>query len=79
MLKLTVDLGFETRTIVSGIAAHYSPEEVEGKNVLVLVNLEPRKLRGVESNGMILMTEDEVGKLHFVAPASTCEPGLQIS
>ncbi|MCC6570137.1 MAG: methionine--tRNA ligase [Chitinophagales bacterium] len=66
LLKLLVDIGMEQRTIVSGIAEHFTPEEVIGKEVSVLVNLAPRKLRGIESNGMILMAEDENGKLHFV-------------
>ncbi|MCO5229721.1 MAG: methionine--tRNA ligase [Chitinophagales bacterium] len=66
LLKLTVDLGFETRTIVSGIAEYFSTEEVIGKRVSVLVNLAPRKLKGIESNGMILMAEDNEGKLSFV-------------
>ncbi len=58
LLKLQVDLGFETRTIVSGIAMHFSPEEITGKQVTVVTNLAPRKMRGIESNGMILMAED---------------------
>ena len=66
LLKLLVDIGIEKRTIVSGIAAHFLPEEIIGKEVSVLVNLAPRKLRGIESNGMILMAEDVNGKLHFV-------------
>lgn len=66
LLQLTVDLGFEQRTIVSGIAEHFSPEAVIGQEVVVLVNLAPRKLRGIESNGMILMSEDAEGKLSFV-------------
>lgn len=66
LLKLTVDVGFEERTIVSGIAAHFSPEEIIGKEVSVLVNLAPRKLKGIESNGMILMAEDANGNLYFV-------------
>ncbi len=66
LLKLTVDLGFETRTIVSGIAEFFSPEDIIGQKVLVLVNLAPRKLRGIESNGMILMAEDSDGNLNFV-------------
>jgi methionyl-tRNA synthetase len=68
LLQLTVDLGFEKRTVVSGIAAHYSPEEVIGKRVTVLINLAPRALRGVESEGMILMTNNADGKLVFVNP-----------
>jgi len=66
LLQLTVDLGFETRTIVSGIAEFFKPEDVIGQNVSVLINLAPRKLRGIESNGMILMAEDAVGNLSFV-------------
>ena len=65
LLKLLVDIGIEQRTIVSGIAEHFTPEEIIGQKVLVLANLAPRKLRGIESNGMILMAEDENGKLHF--------------
>ena len=68
LLVLKVDTGIDTRTIVSGIAESFSPEEVIGKKVTVLVNLAPRALRGVESQGMILMTEDEAGKLVFVNP-----------
>ena len=66
LLKLLVDIGIEQRTIVSGIAEHFTPEEIVGKEVSVLVNLAPRKLRGIESNGMILMAEDANGKLYFV-------------
>jgi methionyl-tRNA synthetase len=66
LLKLELDLGFEKRTVVSGIALHYSPEEIIGKQVLVLANLAPRTLKGIESNGMILMAEDADGKLNFV-------------
>ncbi len=68
LLKLQVDLGFETRTIVSGIALHFDPAAIVGKQVTVVCNLAPRKMRGIESNGMILMAEDANGKLHFVNP-----------
>jgi methionyl-tRNA synthetase len=68
LLQLTIDLGFETRTIVSGIAEHFAPEAIIGQSVLVLANLAPRKLRGIESQGMILMAEDVDQKLHFVRP-----------
>jgi len=68
LLVLKVAVGTDVRTIVSGIAEHFSPEEVIGKRVSVLVNLAPRALRGVESQGMILMAEDAQGKLHFVNP-----------
>lgn len=71
LLKLEVDMGFEKRTIVSGIALHYQPEAIQGQAVLVVANLAPRKLRGIVSQGMILMAEDGEGKLVFAqAPAS---------
>lgn len=66
LLKLTVDMGFETRTIVSGIAEHFKPEDLIGLQVSVVANLAPRKIRGIESKGMILLAEDAEGKLHFV-------------
>ena len=68
LLVLKVDTGLDTRTIVSGIAESFKPEEIVGKKVTVLVNLAPRKLRGVESEGMILMTENQDGKLVFLNP-----------
>lgn len=77
LLRLSVDLGTETRTIVSGIALHYAPESIVGKKVVVVTNLAPRKMRGIESNGMILMAEDAEGKLHFVQ--SDTEPGMSVS
>lgn len=80
LLVLKVDTGIDTRTIVSGIAESFSPEDVIGKRVTVLVNLAPRKLRGVESQGMILMTEDESGNLVFVNPnIDGVSNGLKIS
>jgi methionyl-tRNA synthetase len=66
LLVLKVDLGFEKRTIVSGIALHFNPESLIGKNVVVVANLEPRKLRGIESQGMLLLAENEKGELVFV-------------
>ena len=69
LLQLTVDLGFESRTVVSGIAEHYSPDEIIGQQVVVVANLAPRKLRGVESQGMILMAENSEGQLVFVQPS----------
>ncbi|MGB6036510.1 MAG: methionine--tRNA ligase [Cryomorphaceae bacterium] len=68
LLKISLDTGIDKRTVVSGIAEFFKPEELAGKKVSVLVNLEPRKIRGVESQGMILMAEDEEGKLTFVSP-----------
>jgi methionyl-tRNA synthetase len=79
LLKLEIDLGFETRTIVSGIALHYQPEEIIGRQVVVVVNLAPRKMKGVESRGMILMAEDAAGKLHFVSPGEIINPGAGVS
>lgn len=79
LLALTVDLGFEVRTIVSGIAEHFSPEEVLGKQVQVLVNLAPRKMRGIESQGMILFAEDLEGKLHFVSPPAAMDNGSEVA
>ena len=68
LLKLTVDTGIDKRTIVSGIAEHFTPEEIVGRQVLVLVNLAPRELKGIMSQGMILMAEDASGKLELLAP-----------
>ncbi len=68
LLHLTIDLGTEQRSVVSGIAEHYAPEEVVGKQVVVVTNLAPRKMRGVMSEAMILMAEDGAGKLVFVSP-----------
>ena len=59
LLKLTVDLGDETRTVVSGIAQYYTPEEIKGKKIIVFANLKPRKIFGIESKGMILAAKDE--------------------
>ncbi len=78
LLRLTVDLGFEQRTILSGIAEHFAPEEVVGKQVVVLANLAPRVMMGVESAGMILMAEDAEGKLSFVAPAAGWPSGFGV-
>jgi methionyl-tRNA synthetase len=79
LLKLQIDLGFETRTIVSGIALHFQPEEIVGKQVTVVVNLAPRKMRGIESNGMILMAEDKSGRLHFINPERSIDAGSSVS
>lgn len=68
LLQFIVDTGIDKRTIVSGVAEHFAPEELVGKQVLVLLNLPPRKIRGVESQGMILYAEDAAGKLHVVSP-----------
>ena len=80
LLVLKVDTGIDTRTIVSGIAESFKPEDIIGKQVTVLVNLAPRALRGVESEGMILMTENADGKLVFVSPDEAgVKPGNTIN
>ena len=75
LLKLTVDTGIDKREIVSGIAEHFSPEELVGKQVLVLVNLVPRELKGILSKGMILMAEDASGKLRLLQPGDVTNNG----
>ncbi|HEX3935668.1 MAG TPA: methionine--tRNA ligase subunit beta, partial [Puia sp.] len=79
LLKLLVDLGTEQRTIVSGIAQHFEATAIVGRQVVVVANLAPRKMRGIESNGMILMAEDGNGKLHFVNPEDKIAPGSGVS
>ena len=79
LLELLVDLGFEQRTILSGIAMHFKPEDIVGKQVTIVANLAPRKMRGIESSGMILMPEDANGKLHFVNPEDKINPGSGVS
>jgi methionyl-tRNA synthetase len=79
LLKLTLEVGVNQRTVVSGIAAHYTPEEIVGKQVCVLINLAPRKLRGIESEGMILMAEQADGKLVFMSPENLTQPGAVIA
>ena len=79
LLKLEVDLGFEKRIVVSGIALHFKPDEIIGKQVVVVANLAARKMRGIESNGMILMAEDKSGKLHFVSPDTVIDAGSGVS
>ena len=76
LLNITVDLGFEKRTILSGVAEFFKAEEIIGRSVVVVANLAPKKMMGIESNGMILMGEDTEGKLHFVETDS--EPGSPV-
>ncbi|WP_372774567.1 methionine--tRNA ligase [Mangrovibacterium sp.] len=78
LMKILLDTGIDKRTVVSGIAEYYKAEEIIGKQVSVLVNLEPRKLRGIESQGMILMAEDADGTLKFVSPESNVKNGSEI-
>jgi methionyl-tRNA synthetase len=79
LLKLEVDLGFEKRVIVSGIAQHFQPADIIGRQVVVVANLAPRKMRGIESNGMILMAEDAAGRLHFVNPPDRVNDGAGVA
>jgi methionyl-tRNA synthetase len=74
-----VDTGVDIRTVVSGIAEYYSPEDIIGKRACFLVNLAPRKIRGIESNGMILMAENAEGKLTFIKPEDEFDPGSKVS
>ncbi len=78
LMKLKVDTGIDTRTLVSGIAEHFTPEQVVGRQVSILVNLEPRSIKGIESHGMILMAEDADGKLKFVQPSDEVANGSTV-
>ena len=78
LLKLTVDTGIDTRTVVSGIAEYYEPEKLAGRQILMIVNLEPRKIKGIESRGMILCAQDADGSLHFVAPNEELKNGAEV-
>ncbi len=78
LLKLKIDTGIDERTVVSGIAEYYKPEDIIGKKVSILVNLAPRKLRGIESQGMILMAEDADGRLCFVSPTEDVSDGSEV-
>ena len=78
LLKLTIDTGIDKRVIVSGIAEQYSPEEMVGKQICILANLAPRKIRGIESKGMILMARQNDGKMRFVTPQETLCNGAEI-
>ena len=79
LLKFTVDTGLDQRTILSGVAKHFTPEEMIGKKVTVLTNLAPRKIMGVESQGMLLFAENENGDLKAVTPDELSENGAGIS
>ncbi|MEZ4946250.1 MAG: methionine--tRNA ligase [Cyclobacteriaceae bacterium] len=79
LLKMQVDTGIDTRTVLSGIAEHYTPEEMVGKQVTILVNLAPRKIMGFESQGMILMAEDKDGALKLISTSDPVSPGSTIS
>jgi methionyl-tRNA synthetase len=78
LLKLQIDTGIDQRTIVSGIAEYFEPENIIGKQVSVLINLEPREIKGILSQGMILMAENSDGNLSFVAPPAGMDNGSVI-
>lgn len=78
LLKLTINTGIDERTVVSGIAEYYSPEEIAGKQVCILVNLEPKLLKGIESQGMILCAQDADGRLVLVSPVDLAKNGLEV-
>lgn len=79
LLKLRIDTGIDVRTVVSGIAEYHKPEDIVGKQVSILVNLAPRKIKGIESQGMVLMAEDKDGSLQFVHPSNSCSNGSIIA
>ncbi len=79
LLKLKIDTGMDTRTIVSGIAEYYSPEQMLGQQICILANLEPRKIKGIESQGMILMAKETNGKMRFIRPEETLGNGATVS
>ncbi len=78
LLKLSIDTGIDRRTIVSGIAEFYAPEDMVGKQICILANLAPRKIRGIESCGMILMARQNDGKMRFITPAEALCNGAEI-
>ena len=78
LLKLTIDTGIDVRTIVSGIAEYYTPEQMIGKQICILANLQPRKIRGIESKGMILMARQADGLMRFITPEETLDNGSEI-
>ena len=79
LLKLTIDTGVDKRIVLSGIAQHFTPEEMVGKQVTLIANLAPRKMMGIESQGMVLMAEDKDGKLNLLQPSATVFPGAVIN
>ncbi len=78
LIKLTVDTGLDVRTVVSGIAEYYEPESLPGKKVCILLNLEPREIKGIESRGMLLLSENAKGELYFVEPAAEAALGSEV-
>jgi methionyl-tRNA synthetase len=78
LLKLLIDTGIDKRTVVSGIAEYYQPEDIIGQQVSILVNLAPKELKGIQSQGMILMAQEADGTLRFVVPQQITKPGSEI-
>lgn len=79
LLRLEIDLGLEQRQILAGIAQQYQPEEIIGKQIIVVANLAPRMLRGLESNGMLLAASDSNGQISLLTPLKESEPGAKIN
>jgi methionine--tRNA ligase beta chain len=79
LLKLQIDLGYEQRQILAGISQNYQPEELIGKEIIVVANLEPRNLRGLESNGMLLAATDPNDTIRLLKPDAEITPGSKIS
>ena len=78
LLKLSIDTGIDRRTIVSGIAEYYAPEDMVGRQICILANLKPRVIRGIESRGMILMAKQGDGKMRFITPQEVLGNGAQV-
>ena len=78
LMQLKIDTGMDVRTVVSGISEYFEPEDVIGKQVCLLANLEPREIKGIKSQGMILLAEDATGKLIFVTPDSAIANGSEV-
>ena len=78
LLKLKIDTGLDVRTIVSGIAEYYDPENLIGKQICIVANLEPRKIKGIESQGMILMAQDPKGGMKIVTPEEKVSNGSAV-
>jgi len=78
LMKLKLDTGIDIRTVVSGIAEHFEPQAIVGKQVTLLANLEPRKIKGIESKGMILLAEDSQGRMIFVTPDESVQNGSTV-
>jgi methionyl-tRNA synthetase len=78
LMKLKVDTGIDIRTVVSGIAEHFEPQAIIGKQITLLANLEPRMIKGIESRGMILLAEDNLGRLIFVTPEEAIQNGAVV-